>query len=68
MHLSEVMTILVWFHIVGYRNFKQFYLHEVSEQLRTEFPKRVSSGAPGIVKVAKGKPVVPSERTSSSPR
>ncbi len=26
MHLSEVMTILVWFHMVGYRNFKQFYM------------------------------------------
>lgn len=42
MHLSEVMTILVWFHVVGYRNFKQFYQHEVSEQLRAEFPHLVS--------------------------
>jgi hypothetical protein len=42
MHLSEVMTILVWFHIVGYRNFKQFYLHEVSQHLRAEFPHLVS--------------------------
>ena len=41
MHLSEVMTILVWFHIVGYRNFKQFYRHEVSEQLGAEFPHLV---------------------------
>jgi hypothetical protein len=42
MHLSEVMTILVWFHVVGYRNFKQFYRHEVSEQLGAEFPHLVS--------------------------
>jgi len=42
MHLSEVMTILVWFHIVGYRNFKQFYRHEVSEHLRQEFPHLLS--------------------------
>src|SRR5215204_5501440 len=42
MHLSEVMTILVWFHMVGYRNFKQFYLHEVTEQLGAEFPHLVS--------------------------
>lgn len=42
MHLSEVMTILVWFHVVGYRNFKQFYLHEVSQHLRQEFPHLVS--------------------------
>lgn len=42
MHLSEVMTILVWFHIVGYRNFKQFYQHEVSKHLRLEFPHLVS--------------------------
>ena len=42
MHLSEVMTILVWFHVVGYRNFKQFYLQEVSQHLRSEFPQLVS--------------------------
>ena len=42
MHLSEVMTILVWFHVVGFRNFKQFYLHEVSQHLRQEFPHLVS--------------------------
>lgn len=42
MHLSEVMTILVWFHVVGYRNFKQFYLHEVGKHLRAEFPHLVS--------------------------
>ena len=42
MHLSEVMTILVWFHVVGYRNFKQFYLHEVGKHLRAEFPQFVS--------------------------
>jgi hypothetical protein len=42
MHLSEVMTILVWFHIVGYRNFKQFYRQEVSQHLRAEFPQLVS--------------------------
>jgi len=42
MHLSEVMTILVWFHLVGYRNFKQFYLYEITEQLGAEFPHLVS--------------------------
>jgi hypothetical protein len=42
MHLSEVMTILVWFHMVGYRNFKQFYQHEVCENLREAFPRLVS--------------------------
>ena len=42
MHLSEVMTILVWFHVVGYRNFKQFYRHEVGKHLRAEFPQLVS--------------------------
>jgi hypothetical protein len=42
MHLSEVMTILVWFHVVGYRNFKQFYQHEVCKHLRQEFPHLVS--------------------------
>lgn len=42
LHLSEVMTILVWFHVVGYRNFKQFYQQEVSQHLCTEFPGLVS--------------------------
>lgn len=42
MHLSEVMTILVWFHVVGYRNFKQFYQHEVRHHLHHEFPQLVS--------------------------
>lgn len=42
MHMSEVITILVWFHVVGYRNFKQFYQQEVSQHLRAEFPELVS--------------------------
>jgi hypothetical protein len=42
MHLSEVVTILVWFHVVGYRNFKQFYQHEVRQHLCQEFPQLVS--------------------------
>jgi hypothetical protein len=42
MHLSEVMTIVVLFHLQGYRNFKKFYLEHVCEHLRGEFPHRVS--------------------------
>jgi hypothetical protein len=40
--LSEVMTILVLFHVHGYRNLKQFYLKFVSEHLRSEFPTLVT--------------------------
>lgn len=40
--LSEVMTILVLFHLSGYRNLKQFYLEFVCEHLRAEFPHLVS--------------------------
>jgi hypothetical protein len=40
--LSEVMTILVWFQQSSYRTFKDFYLKEVSEHLRDEFPRLVS--------------------------
>lgn len=36
--LSEVMTIIVLFHAMGYRNFKQFYLEKVCQELRPEFP------------------------------
>lgn len=42
MHLSEVMTILVLFHLQGYRTFKQFYREHVSVHLRQEFPHLVS--------------------------
>ncbi len=40
--LSEVMTIIVWFHQSSYRTFKDFYQNEVSKHLRQEFPKLVS--------------------------
>lgn len=42
MSLSEVMTILVLFHLLGYRNLKQFYLEYVSVHLRWAFPRLVS--------------------------
>lgn len=35
---SEVMTIVILFHALGYRNFKQFYLEYVCLHLRSEFP------------------------------
>lgn len=40
--LSEVMTILVLFHVSGYRNLKRFYVDYVCEHLRAEFPALVS--------------------------
>jgi hypothetical protein len=40
--LSEILTIIVWFHQSSYRNFKDFYLKEVSLHLREEFPQLVS--------------------------
>lgn len=36
--LSEVMTILVWFHASHYRAFKHFYLGSVLTGKRAEFP------------------------------
>jgi Transposase DDE domain len=42
MSLSEVMTIIVYFHASGYRNFKQYYLEYVNRHLRAEFPQPVS--------------------------
>jgi transposase len=36
--LSEVMTILVWFHASHYRTFKHFYLDSVLPDKRAEFP------------------------------
>jgi hypothetical protein len=40
--LSEVLTIIVWFQQSGYRTFKDFYLKEVCQHLRDEFPHLVS--------------------------
>jgi hypothetical protein len=36
--LSEVMTLLVWFHTSHYRTFKHFYLGSVLPGKRAEFP------------------------------
>lgn len=40
--LSEVMTILVLFHLSGYRNFKAFYTEHVMRYLAGAFPRLVS--------------------------
>jgi hypothetical protein len=40
--LSEIMTILIWFHCSGYRNFKTYYREHVHGHLRAEFPTLVS--------------------------
>ena len=36
--LSEIMTIIIWFHMSGYRTFKDYYTREVSTHLRWAFP------------------------------
>lgn len=40
--LSEVMTIIVWFHWSGYRTFKDYYTKEVTRHLCWAFPHLVS--------------------------
>jgi len=42
MYLRAVMTILVLFHLMGYRNLKQFYTEYVTQHLRRAFPHLVS--------------------------
>ena len=42
MNLSEIMTILVLFHLSHYRTFKDFYLDYVLPHLKPYFPKLVS--------------------------
>ncbi len=39
---SEVMTILVLFHLSQHRSFKHFYLYYVKKYMQAEFPKTVS--------------------------
>jgi len=40
--LSEIMTILVNFHISRYRTFKDYYIKHVCELMKKEFPGLVS--------------------------
>jgi transposase len=40
--LSEVMTIIIYFHLSGYRTFKDFYTRSVSHHMLGAFPKLVS--------------------------
>ena len=40
--LSEVMTIVILFHMQGYRHFKHFYCQKICKYHQREFPKRVS--------------------------
>ena len=40
--LSEIMTIIIWFHLSSYRTFKDYYTKEVSNHLKWAFPFVVS--------------------------
>lgn len=40
--MSEVMTIIIWFHQSHYRDFKAFYQEYVCKHLRAEFPNLIS--------------------------
>jgi hypothetical protein len=39
---SEIMTIIIYFHMARFRDFKTFYTWYVMKQLRSEFPNLVS--------------------------
>ena len=41
---SEIMTILIYFHMSRYRDFKTYYTQYVQRHLRSEFPQLVSGG------------------------
>ena len=42
LHISEVMTILVYFHQSNHRTFRQYYQQMVQQELRWAFPHLVS--------------------------
>ena len=42
MYKSEIITIMILFHIKGYKCFKHFYIRYVQEHMRDDFPKTVS--------------------------
>ena len=39
---SEVMTIVIYFHLMRYRDFKHYYLFHVCRNMTSEFPNLVS--------------------------
>jgi hypothetical protein len=42
MALSEIMTIVVWFHLSGFRTFKKFYVYVICRAFASYFPHRLS--------------------------
>lgn len=42
MELSEIMTILIYFHLSGMRTFKWYYVNYVSTRLKPYFPRLLS--------------------------
>jgi hypothetical protein len=40
--MSEIMTIIIYFHQSRYRNFKNYYIEHVCQFLRAEFPNLVT--------------------------
>nr|WP_239002389.1 transposase [Photorhabdus khanii] len=40
--LSEIMTLLILFHMSHYRHFKAFYIEHVQQYLKADFPHLVS--------------------------
>lgn len=44
LRMSEVMTLVIWFHMKRYRDFKTYYEEDVCEHLQAEFPQLVSYG------------------------
>jgi hypothetical protein len=40
--LSEIMTIMVYYHHSGYKTFKDYYTKEVTKGLKAAFPNLVS--------------------------
>lgn len=39
---SEIMTIVIYFHLMRYRDFKHYYLFHVCRNMRAEFPQLLS--------------------------
>lgn len=42
MALSEIMTILIMYHLSGYRTFKWYYVNHVMKYQKQDFPNLVS--------------------------
>jgi hypothetical protein len=61
MSTSEVITIIIIFHLSCFITFKHFYVYYVQKHIQSEFPKTVFYNRFAVIELAVGEPAEPSK-------